>query len=54
MAPPKVLPSDDPATAGYLHRTINDLAGAGYDAFDGCVDGIAVEVEVQAFALSIV
>src|SRR5579872_2315617 len=42
----RVLPLDDPATPGYLHRTIDDLSAAGFDALDGCVDGLDVEVKV--------
>ena len=44
----RVLPLDNPATPGYLHRTIHDLPAAGFDAFDGCVNGIDVEVKVPA------
>ncbi len=44
----RILTLNDPAAAGYLHRTVQDLAVAGFDAFDGCLDGIDVEVEVPA------
>src|SRR5450432_4292869 len=42
----RILPLDNPATPGYLHRTIDDLSAAGFDAFDGCVNGLDVEVKV--------
>ena len=42
----RVLPLDNPATPGYLQRTIDDLSAAGFDAFDGCVNGLDVEVKV--------
>src|SRR4051794_9017622 len=42
----RVLPLDNPATPGYLHRTIDDLSAAGLDALDGCVNGLDVEVKV--------
>ena len=44
----RVLAVDDPATARYLHWTIQDLAAAGLDTFDGCADRVDVEVEVPA------
>jgi peptidoglycan/LPS O-acetylase OafA/YrhL len=41
----RVLALDNPATAGYLHRAVCDLPAAGFDTFDGCFDGIDIEVE---------
>jgi hypothetical protein len=42
----RVLALDNPATAGHLHRTINDLPATRFNAFDSSLDGIDVEVEV--------
>ena len=44
----RVLAVDDPASAGHLHRTVQDLPAAGFNAFDGCFDRVDVEVEVPA------
>ena len=44
----RVLAVDDPAPAGYLHRTVQDLSAAGFNSFDSCFDRVNVEVEGPA------
>src|SRR4029079_9851376 len=42
----RVLALDNPAPTGHLHWTVDDLPSAVFDSFDGCIDGINVEIEV--------
>src|SRR4051794_6505888 len=44
----RILSVDDPATAGYLHWTIQHLPATRVDTFHGSTDGIHIEIEVPA------
>ena len=44
----RILSLNDPASSGYLHRAVEDLAAAGLDSFNGSVDRVDVEIEAPA------